>query len=358
MFQKRLICLLAVAVCLAGLAVPGVAAEVDSDSIYCFSDGDFSQEALTGICITSLPDPASGTVMLGTRVVQPGDIFTAEQLAMLTFCPVRTEQDSVATVGYLPIYADRVDRSTTMTISIRGKENKAPVAKDQTLETYKNIPNEGVLKVTDPEGQMLTYTVVRQPRRGTVVVNADGTFVYTPKQNKVGVDSFTFTAADPEGKVSREATVTVQILKPSQSTHYRDTVGLDCRFEAEWLRSTGLFAAEQVGGESCFQPEKAVSRGQLLAMLLESVDAPMEGLEDAPLVHSAPTWLKPYLSAAIRSGLVDTAQQTFEADAPVTAGEAALWLQQLTGAEAVHSDAPMTRADAACFLYDAARREE
>ena len=357
MLQKRIICLLA-ALCFALQVTPGLAAEVDSDGVYCFTEDDFSREELTGICVTELPDPAHGTVLLGTRVVQRGDIFTAEQLSMLTFCPVSTEQSAVATVGYMPIYANRVEQSKTMTISIRGRENKAPVAKDQTLETYKNIPNEGKLRVTDPEGKALTYTLLRQPRRGTVVLHEDGSFVYTPKQNKVGVDSFTFTATDPEGKVSREATVTVQILKPNQSPQYGDTVGLDCRFEAEWLRNTGLFAAEQVGGESCFQPEKAVSRGQLLAMLLEAVDAPMEELENMPLVQSAPTWLKPYLSAAIRSGLVDGTQQTFAADAPVCGDEAALWLLQLTGSACSVGEEIMTRADVACFLYSATHPEQ
>ena len=65
----------------------------------------------------------------------------------------------------------------------------------------------------------------------------DGSFIYTPKKNKVGVDSFTYTATDASGKVSREATVTIQILKPTDARQYTDTVGLDCRFEAEWLKN-------------------------------------------------------------------------------------------------------------------------
>ena len=114
-----------------------------------------------------------------------------------------------------------------MTIGIRGKENKAPTAEDSALETYKNLENTGKLKVSDPEGEQLTYTLVRQPKRGTVTISEDGSFTYTPKKNKVGVDSFTYTAADPAGNVSREATVTVTILKPSDTTQYTDTLGVD-----------------------------------------------------------------------------------------------------------------------------------
>ena len=45
---------------------------------------------------------------------------------------------------------------------------------------------------------------------------------------------FTYTATDPAGNVSREATVTVDILKPTDARQYTDTVGQECRFAAEW----------------------------------------------------------------------------------------------------------------------------
>lgn len=327
MFRKRFVCLVATLACL-GAAVPGIAAEVDSDSVYCFSSGDFSENApeLEGVCIMELPDPETGTVMLGTRVVQPGDILTSGQLAQMTFNPVHTEEDAAATVGYLPIYGDRVEQTACMTISIRGKENKAPVAKNVAMETYKNIPNDGRLKASDPEGEKLTFTVTRQPRRGDVVVQDDGTFTYTPKKNKVGVDSFTYTATDPAGKVSKEATVTIEILKPSDAPRYQDTAGLDCRFEAEWLRQTGLFEGEKVGGANCFQPEKTVTQGQFLAMLVETLGIAAENGGNTELANQAPQWLRPYVLAAQRSGLLAGVEQ-FAADEAINGRMAATLLQ-------------------------------
>ena len=330
MFQKRLLCLLAALVCLCALTLSGIAAEVDSDTVYCFSGEDFSASAdpLVGVCIVDLPDSAAGTVMLGTRIVQPGDILTAQQLTQMTFCPVRSTEDVTATVGYLPIYDDRVEQTAELTISIRGKQDKAPKAKDVQLETYKNIPNEGRLKASDPEGQTLSYTVTRQPRRGDVVVREDGSFTYTPKKNKVGVDSFTYTATDPAGNVSKEATVTITILKPAESALYQDTVGLDCRFEAEWLRNTGLFAGEQIGGQNCFRPEKTVSKGEFTAMLLEALEVPpVEQTGLMEFAQNAPDWLKPYLAAAMRSGLLTGAFDTADLDAPITGAEASVLLQ-------------------------------
>lgn len=328
----RMISLLCAAACLLGLAGHALAAQVDCDATYCFTTQDFSkEEQVRGICIMELPDPSAGTVFLGNRVLRAGDILSAEQLEQMTFLPLRTQEDTVATVTYLPIYENRVEPAATMTISIRGKEDKAPVAEDLSIETYKNLPNEGTLKVTDPEGQALTYTVVREPRRGQVTLNADGTFTYTPKKNKVGVDSFTYTATDPTGNVSREATVTVQILKPADSRQYTDTVGQSCRFEAEWLRNTGLFVGENVNGQNCFSPEKTVSRGDFLAMAVKVLEIPLEEVDFSGIPEDVPLWLKPYVGAALRSGLIEGWPKTetgeFDADAPITGAEAAVMLQ-------------------------------
>lgn len=330
----RFLCLFLALCCLITVGSTVMAAEVDCDTTYCFTAADFSQDdSLKGICITQLPDAATGTVMLGNRVIRAGDILTAEQLAKMTFCPLKSDTDRDAVVTYLPIYSQRVEASTTAVISIRGKQDKAPIAEDFAIETYKNLPNKGQLKVSDPEGKALTYSLVRNPKRGEVTVNADGTFEYMPKKNKVGVDSFTYTATDPAGNVSREATVTIQILKPTDARQYSDTIGQDCRFAAEWMRNTGLFAGETVGNEICFQPEKAVSRGEFLAMVVEALDIPIQDASYSAVPADTPNWLRPYLAAAIRSGLTAGLPQTetgsFNADDSITGAEAAVMLQNV-----------------------------
>ena len=332
MFRTRIICLAAALVCMLSLGSIVLAAEVDCDATYCFSPADFSEnDELAGICITQLPDASTGTVLLGSRVIRKGDILTAQQVSQMTFVPLRTETDRDAVVTYLPIYNDRVETSTTMTLSIRGKEDKAPVAQDFSLETYKNLPNQGQLKVSDPEGENMVYTLVRKPKRGEVTVNQDGTFVYTPKKNKVGVDSFTYTAADPAGNVSREATVTIQILKPTDARQYTDTAGSSCQFAAEWMRNTGLFVGEKIGNEDCFFPDKSVSRGDFLIMLINALDIPVDNLDYSAIPADTPNWLKPYLAAAMRSGLManlpDNKTGGFGAEELITGAEAAVMLQ-------------------------------
>lgn len=326
----------AMALCAFLAALPGTAAEVDAGESYCFSDVDFSpgDSALAGVCITGLPDADRGTIFLGSRVIRSGDVLTAEQLEQMTFTPVSSDEDATAVVWYLPIFDNGLAGEAAVTISIRGKEDDAPVAENSAIETYKNLPNEGLLKVSDPEGQALTFTVTRQPKRGSIIIRDDGSYLYTPEKNKVGTDSFTFTATDPAGNVSREATVTIKILKPADNLQYADTSGLSCRFAAEWMRNTGIFSGETVSGQVCFSPEEPVTRGQFLAMLMETLELPVDSaITETGFSDSAPDWLKPYLAAALRSGLItgypceDGIE--FRHDQSITGQEAAVMIQSV-----------------------------
>ena len=347
---------------LTGLLCAAVLSASVSAAEYPLSPADFG-EGLTGIWITAAPE--GDALTLGSRTLRAGDVLTAEQLQSLT---LRGE----GVIRYLPIRDGAVEPEAELVFS---RKNEAPTAEDSELETYRNLPNEGLLSVTDPEGDPLTYTLTRAPRRGEVILRGDGSFLYTPKKNKVGTDSFTFTAADSAGNVSRETTVTIRILKPSDDKQYTDTVGSDCRFEAEWLRSTGIFSGETVSGQFCFSPDEPVSRGQYLAMLMQVLEMPVDrSVQETGFVDECPQWLTPYLAAALRSGIItgypagDGAE--FRAEQTVTAAEAERMTQNalrfavpaaaMDDAAPTAADAtPMTRSDAAQMLYrlDLLRRE-
>ena len=326
---KTILCAFAALLCIAAPVLQVSAAEVPCDAVYCFSAEDFAAEELAGICITGLPEENTGTVMLGQRVLRAGDILTAEQVAQMTFHPLRTEKDLQAQLTYLPVYADGVESMEVMSLAVIGKTDRAPVAEDSAMETYKNLPNEALLKVKDPEGQKLTFTVTRQPKRGDVVIRDDGSFHYTPKKNKVGIDSFTYTATDPAGNVSREATVTVTITKPADAAQYTDTAGESCRFAAEWMKNTGIFISESVGGNRCFRPEQDVSRSEFLTMLVSVLDLELDAeVSYTGFEEESPAWLKPYLAAAMRSGLVSGLTETgFELSSAISGAEVAVMLQ-------------------------------
>jgi large repetitive protein len=82
-----------------------------------------------------------------------------------------------------------------------GSANDAPVAANDAFtgseDVPLNIPAPGVLgNDTDVEGGRLSAILVGGPSHGTLAMNADGSFSYTPALNYNGSDSFTYKAND------------------------------------------------------------------------------------------------------------------------------------------------------------------
>jgi uncharacterized delta-60 repeat protein len=82
------------------------------------------------------------------------------------------------------------------------------VAEDQTLTV---TAANGVLKNdSDVDGDSITAFKLDDPANGTVTVNANGSFVYTPAPDFFGTDTFTYRAFDGE-LYSAPATVTITV---------------------------------------------------------------------------------------------------------------------------------------------------
>ncbi len=78
----------------------------------------------------------------------------------------------------------------------------APAVRDLEIRTYRGIPYQGQLEGTDPDGGELTFAIDVQPKKGTVTVEG-ASFTYTPRDNALGADSFTYTAANSAGACPR-----------------------------------------------------------------------------------------------------------------------------------------------------------
>ncbi len=74
--------------------------------------------------------------------------------------------------------------------------NQAPTTAPVQLTGQSEGPITGMIGAVDPEGDPLSYTITSAPLRGSAVVNADGTYVYTPGGNFTGTDSFVVAVAD------------------------------------------------------------------------------------------------------------------------------------------------------------------
>ena len=93
---------------------------------------------------------------------------------------------------------DGTDDSNVATVSITvNAVNDAPACTSpQSGSTNEDTALNASVACTDVDNSTLTYSKVGDPSHGTVVVNSDGTFTYTPAANYNGSDSFTFKAND------------------------------------------------------------------------------------------------------------------------------------------------------------------
>ena len=334
----RLLCLFLIACsCLTVSAFAANSQTLNSD-VYHFTQEDFSKTVaadLNGIYISQVPSATVAQICYGDRVLCPGDVVPSSVLDQLTLLPVATT-DQDAAIVYLPITSAGVGEARTLKVGIFSGKNKAPTAQDVSMETYKNIPNTSNFSATDPEGEEIAYQIISAPTRGSVEIGSDGTFTYTPAKNKVGKDSFTYVAVDPAGNTSNTATVSVEILKASDKTTFADMVGDSDQFVAMWMRENDLFAGEEVAGTTCFGPDKEITRGEFLVMVMKLANiAP----DDAQLTSGfadesqTPQWMRPYLVSALRSGIISGVNSeeglVFRPTAALTQAEAAVMLQNI-----------------------------
>ena len=319
-------------------ASTALAAEVRVDSPDGLALGAevFSEsEALEGVYFASVPSSLDAELTLGGRTLRAGDVLDRTMLSQLRVKPA-ANRDSGCELVYFPIENGEVLPSRALSLSILTGKNEAPVCRDVKLETYKNIANTGALDARDPEGDTLTYQLVKEPKRGTVELSPDGSFTYTPAHNKVGRDSFVYTATDPAGNVSNEARVKIKIVKPTDAATFADLAGDPLEYRAMALKDMGVYGGRQIAGQLCFAPDETVSRGEFLVMAMRVL-----GMEpDAAVLTSGfadeaatAAWMRPYITAAYRSGVISgVSAETgieFRPDAALTKAECAVMLQNM-----------------------------
>ncbi len=234
-------------------------------------------------------------------------------------------------------------------------EGSAPIAENLELRTYRNVSVGGRLSAFDAEDDVVSYTITTEPVKGSIELEENGCFVYTPKENKRGRDYFGYKAVDSEGNLSQEATVIIRIERQKKSVMYTDLEGMGCEYAAVLLAEEGIFTGEQIGGSFCFQPDKSVTRGEFLSlcMLLKGntplLLAARSGYADD---DSIPAWVKGYCAAA---QLAQAAPRTdrLEAQKPITASEAAAWLDRALGLAGIRYLQPDDTHTQACLNLSA-----
>ena len=125
--------------------------------------------------------------------------------------------------------------------------NDAPIATEKSVTTPKNTAIEVLLPAQDVETSSLTYSIVNKPAHGTLSTLYGNKLSYTPNQNYLGNDSFSFKASDGQfasnvAKISiKVGESVVQPPPPTnpepQSSKYRVIVSTEVGLDPDDIQS-------------------------------------------------------------------------------------------------------------------------
>jgi VCBS repeat-containing protein len=161
------------------------------------NDSDPDGNSLTAVLVSG---PSHGTLTLNTN-------------GAFTYTPAADYHGSDS-FSYRASDGSLTSNLATVTITLSAV-NDAPTAADDANSTAEDtaliVDAPGVLaNDNDPDGDDLHTVVVAAPSHGTLTLDPDGSFIYTPAADYDGTDSFSYRASDGTF-ASNQATVTITI---------------------------------------------------------------------------------------------------------------------------------------------------
>lgn len=304
----------------------------------------------TEITLRTLPDPMTGVLKLGGMTLAAGSRLSVSVLPGLRFVPTAGTADTdaaVPTAASFTFTAAGSAYETAVPLScelyLMTAPNAAPTVGEQHVTTYEGIAASAGLRAADPEADVMTYEIVRPPKRGTVTLSAaDGQFVYTPADGARGGDVFSWCATDAWGNRSDVVRTTVTVRRADDGLYYADLDGHPCAAAAMRLTEDGIFSGTVLGEHAFFAPDTPMTRGEFLvcAMRAAGYDGTADGDGAAAVravfanADAVPDWLLGTLAEAVEAGIVrggtDASGMTvYDYDGGITRAEAAVLLYRL-----------------------------
>ncbi len=300
--------------------------------------------SLDYITVKELPAVGEGTLFVGSVGAGKEQVISAGSLSLLSFAAADDQKPSEAT---MKIAVNGADYAVTCRLCLVDKLNYTPTvtlapAVSLNIETYQNTPTAGTVSAYDPEGDEMTYEIVRYADHGRVVMIDEhtGAYTYTPDSTYVGRDSFTYVVRDRYGNYSTSATVSIQVQTPPSSVTYADIEGKESAAAILKISSLGLMNGTQIGNECYFKPEESISRLEFLVTAMQAAGIAAEDVSDlaSPSVADCadiPTSMQPFVTYALNRGYLSTktlsGKAYFYPNDSISRAEAAVILSNIIG---------------------------
>jgi hypothetical protein len=172
-------------------------------------------------------NPCNPLDVSGNNSVERSDISRL-QIHLWHYGPHPVPSDAIADRPFWDVNGDGfvTNLDQGLVAAFLHPTNTAPTVLDNrgfhvaTMDApYNVVRSIGLLdSAHDAEVDPLTPQLVSGPAHGTLALNEDGSFIYTPSTGYLGPDSFTYQVSDgrPENNLSNVATVTLEVRVPPE----------------------------------------------------------------------------------------------------------------------------------------------
>ena len=299
---------------------------------------------LNYVTVRKLPEPGEGTLFVGTVGATEGQVISAGSLSLLSFAAADETKPSEAT---MELSVNGSDYAITCRLCMLDRLNYTPTVAlapvvSLNIETYKGLPTAGTVSAYDPEGDEMTYEIVRYASHGRVTLTDrhTGAYVYTPDAGFVGQDSFDYVVYDRYGNYSTSETVSISVVTRPASVSYADIEGEGDAAAILSISAMGLMNGTKVGGETYFKPAEAISRVEFLVTSMQAAGITAETVASAgePAVADCadiPAAMRPFVAYALQKSYVGgktvDGQLCFKPNDPISRAEAAVLLSNIIG---------------------------
>ncbi|WP_165358926.1 Ig-like domain-containing protein [Spirosoma sordidisoli] len=169
----------------------------------------------TGTVASNDSDPNAGQTLSFTKLTNPTNgtvVFNANGSYTYTPAPGYVGTDNF-TYQVCDNGSPVLCTTATAYMTVSEPANQAPIVTPDIANTKPGTPVSGNVLTNDrdPQGQPMTVSLLSQPTSGTVVLNPDGTYTYTPPTGFTGTTSFCYAATNTAG-LSASTCVTINVV--------------------------------------------------------------------------------------------------------------------------------------------------
>jgi len=251
---------------------------VIEDTPYIFSTEDFGFSDPEGdgfLAVTISTSPAEGELTRNGVAVSAGESITVGDInaGLLRYTPAANDTGAAADSLTFQVQDDGGranggddddDSPNTITIDIAPVRDL--VAQDDVFATDEDTVLVESVATNDgtTSGGVLSYALDADAINGAVVLNADGSFTYTPNANYHGPDSFSYTVTDADSGESDTRTVHITLHPlddaPVLGGANTGSISEDADPDLDGLLEVGgaLTINDPDAGESSFQPATGI----------------------------------------------------------------------------------------------------